>query len=115
MRDGHRCLLTGSFDETSAEKSHELREQRTRQRAGTNVIAACHILNESTMQGVDPTVASENNLMINKVCAVTSPVVSRPHHQRSRQLTPVLPWPFLIPSDLKNSLKMPSEQMVSIV
>ena len=114
-RDGFRCLVTGNFDERSVLKCHKLDDECVRLGAGPTTIAACHILNEATMQGVDPTGASEDIRVINKVCVVIfSSLHSPPQHHWSRPVTPPLPCPFLRPSDLTISQKNFSQQMVSM-
>ena len=83
-------MLTGMFDNISLKRSRELDKLRRDLGASYVTIQACHILNESTMQGVDPTGASDESTVTDKVCAVTaSRAPRRPHHPHasSRQST----------------------------
>ena len=59
------------FDNTSLKRSRELDKLRRDLGASYATIQACHILNESTMQGIDPTGASEDRTVTDKVCALT--------------------------------------------
>lgn len=69
--------MTGFFDELSLEKSLELKLKRKDliskgfigKRTG---LEACHILGESTMQGVDPAGGTKGSAKEAKVCAFTS-------------------------------------------
>jgi hypothetical protein len=80
-RDGYRCLLTGTFDWTSMKKNRQLSEERARLGIGVGPVEACHILSESTMQGVDSTGVNDDVHVMNKVCAVnfSSLPVPPPH------------------------------------
>jgi len=74
------------FDETSVRNNGELYQQCLHLDAGLAVVQACHILNKSTMQGIDPTGGSESDAVTNKVCAVmVSLVLRRPYHPRPSQ------------------------------
>jgi hypothetical protein len=71
-RDGYRCMLTGMFDRTSLKCNRELRQQCDDLPGATaTTVQACHILNESTMRGIDPTGASDVDTVTNKVCTFT--------------------------------------------
>ena len=62
-RDGYRCMITGMFDDGSLEKSAALRNIAKSEGANGVTIHACHILNESTTQGIDPEGnTAENNV-----------------------------------------------------
>ena len=108
-------MLTGQFDKTSVARNSELKELRDTLKASTVSIEACHILNRSTMMGIDPAGTSEGRVVLNKVCPTTvSLVLHCPHHSHpsSRQIgLPVLllfsPILDLKPSST-NSLKMVS-------
>jgi len=65
-RDGHRCLLTGNFNKQSTKNIKEVRDMCISLRAGTCIVAVCHILSESTMRGVDPTGSSEDSRVVDK-------------------------------------------------
>ena len=65
------------FDDTSLKRSRELDKLCLDLGASCATIQACHILNESTMQGVDPTGASEERTVTDNVCAATMSRVSR--------------------------------------
>ena len=62
-RDGYRCMITGMFDDGSLKRSAALRKIAKIEGANGVTIHACHILNESTTQGIDP----EGNTAENKV------------------------------------------------
>ncbi|KAF8258606.1 hypothetical protein EI94DRAFT_1754177 [Lactarius quietus] len=64
-RDGFRCLLTGIFDIKSTQYNQQLLE-RAQLSAGVSTVAACHILSESTMQGIDPTGTSKDVCVMDK-------------------------------------------------
>ena len=66
-RDGFRCMITGMINRKSFESSAALRDVAKRDGASKTIINACHILNESTMQGTDPAGISEDSSVINKV------------------------------------------------
>ena len=52
-RDGFRCMVTGMFDDTSLNKSAELRSIHESLDGGMPItVETCHILNESTTQGI---------------------------------------------------------------
>ena len=112
MRDGFRCILTGVFDYTSTRQNPELDQLRRSINARAATVQACHILNESTMQDVDPTGTSEESTVSNKVCAATVSRVlhcpDRPHLPLRQSMLSQL-CPFSNTSDLevmqKNSLK----------
>jgi len=53
-RDGFRCIITGMINQKSLESSAALRGVAKRDGASMATIKACHILNESTMQGTGP-------------------------------------------------------------
>ncbi|KAF9654326.1 hypothetical protein BDM02DRAFT_3106658 [Thelephora ganbajun] len=77
-RDDYRCILTGMFDRTSLRFSRELDQLRRGLDATFTTIQACHILNESTMQGIDPTGASEDTAVMSKTdYAVTAMSILR--------------------------------------
>jgi hypothetical protein len=69
-RDGFRCMVTGMFDYTSIRKSPELKKMCSDQKTTSATVQACHILNESTMQGIDPSGGSEKTTVVNRVRAV---------------------------------------------
>ncbi|KAF8258603.1 hypothetical protein EI94DRAFT_1754170 [Lactarius quietus] len=71
-RDDFRCLLTGYFDLTSTQDNSQL-DERSRL-AGVCRVAACHILSESTMQGIDPTGASKDVCVMDKTSHAASPM-----------------------------------------
>ena len=62
-RDGYRCMITGMFDRGSLKRSAALRKIAESEGVNGVTIHACHILNESTTQGIDP----EGNKVENKV------------------------------------------------
>ena len=66
-RDGFRCIITGMIDQKSFEDNAALRDVTNRDGASIATVNACHILNESTMQGTDPAGISEDSAVINKV------------------------------------------------
>jgi hypothetical protein len=76
-RDGFRCMVTGMFDGTSMKTNHELRKMCSDLNAFSTTVQASHILNESTMQDIDPAGGSEKTTVINKVCAVAVPRILR--------------------------------------
>jgi len=55
-------MVTGKFDSASIAKSGELSEECDNQGAGETEIQACHIFNESTMQGIVGEDAVENKV-----------------------------------------------------
>jgi len=65
-RDGFRCMITGAFDYTSTQQNSELDQLCLSLDASTVTVQASHILNESTMQGIDPTGSSEESTVTNK-------------------------------------------------
>ena len=69
-RDGFRCMVTGLFDRTSMRQSRTLKQSCVDLGAASATVQACHILSESTMQGVDPAGDSENAATVNKVCGI---------------------------------------------
>ena len=77
-RDGYRCLLTGCFDETSLELYPHLAKECDSLGAIAVAIDACHILSESTVQGVDPTGDSKDGRVVAKVWAIPLPSLSSP-------------------------------------
>jgi len=66
-RDGFRCIITGMINETSLESNAALRDILKRDGASMATINACHILNDSTMQGTDPAGISGESAVTNKV------------------------------------------------
>ena len=60
-------MVTGMFDETSLSKSAALRNMEERDGANGVTVHACHILNESTMQGIDLEAISDHGATVNKV------------------------------------------------
>ena len=71
-RDGFHCMLTGMYDYKSTQQSSELDQLRRSRRARAATVQACHILNQSTMQGVDPTGDSEENTIVQTSYAATA-------------------------------------------
>jgi len=72
-RDGYRCTLTGVFYRTSIPQNRELK--RLCDDIPSTTVQACHILNESTAQGIDFTGSGEITA-VNEVCAdVVSQVI----------------------------------------
>ena len=63
-------MVTGLFDDTSVEQSPALRQSCVDLGTGSATVQACHILNESTMQGVDPVGDGEKDTAANEVCAI---------------------------------------------
>ena len=57
------------FDRTSLRRNHELKQLCDRLGTASTTVQACHILNESTMQGIDPTGTSDKDTVVNKVRA----------------------------------------------
>lgn len=85
-------MLTGMFDLTSVKNNYELAQQCRNLGAGAVTVKTCHILNESTMVGVDPTGISEESAVTNKVCPVTVfRALRRPHHSHLLSRETVLP------------------------
>jgi len=66
-RYGYRCMVSGMIDESSLEKSATLRAISERDGANPISVQACRILNESTMQGIDPEGTSDHDPTVNKV------------------------------------------------
>ena len=66
-RDGFRCMVTGLFDDTSLNKSTELRSMHENLGGMPVTVETCHILNESTTQGIG---TSEKSTVANKVCTI---------------------------------------------
>ncbi|KAF9643386.1 hypothetical protein BDM02DRAFT_3273075 [Thelephora ganbajun] len=62
-RDDFQCMITGSFDETSVKHNAELQAREKDLGGRPTVVEACHILSESTTQGVG---ASEESSVVNK-------------------------------------------------
>ncbi|KAF8257881.1 hypothetical protein EI94DRAFT_1756444, partial [Lactarius quietus] len=62
--NGFRCLLTGAFDKTSTKHSTQLHELS--RLTGVCHLVACHILSESTMQGIDLTGTSKDVRIMDK-------------------------------------------------
>ena len=60
-------MVTGMLDETSLNKSAALQEMAERDGANGVTVHACHILNESTTQGIDPEGISDHSATVNKV------------------------------------------------
>lgn len=66
-RDGFRCMITGMFDAASLEKCAELQAMAQHDNAKLVRVQTCHILNESTMQGIIPAGISKGSAAMNKV------------------------------------------------
>lgn len=60
-------MITGMFDSTSLNDCADLNDMAIRDDIVAVTVETCHILNESTMQGIDPTGASEDVAVVNKV------------------------------------------------
>jgi len=73
-RDGYRCVLTGMFDDTSAQENRKLEQLCVDLGAASTTVEARHISNGLTMQNTDPAGGSEESTTMNKVCrAATAP------------------------------------------
>jgi len=66
-RDGFRCIITGMINKKSLQSNAALRDIAKRDGASTAQVNACHILNESTMQGTDPAGISGESAVTSKV------------------------------------------------
>jgi len=66
-RDGYRCMVSGMFNESSLKKSATLQVMAKRDGANRISVHACHILSESTTQGIDPESTSDHGPTVNKV------------------------------------------------
>lgn len=74
-RDGFRCVLTGMIDKTSLEMNKELvRTVQALHDPVISIVDVCHIVNESTMQGVDPSRDGKGDSVVNKVWAISFPI-----------------------------------------
>ena len=63
------------FNETSVKDMKEVKDMCTSLGATFCMVAACHVLSESTVQGIDPTGSSGTRVEA-KVCAVTLSILS---------------------------------------
>ena len=66
-------MLTGMFDDASLEHNRRLDQLCHDLGATSTTVQACHILNELTMPGIDPTGSSEKGAVTDEVCAITTP------------------------------------------
>ena len=66
-RDDFRCMVTGMLDRTLARRCQPLLDASLRERIKLGEVQTAHILNESTMQGIDPEGASKEGATMNKV------------------------------------------------
>ena len=53
-RDGYWCMVTGRLDLNSVRHCQALGDEAEREHITVAMIETAHILNESTMQGIDP-------------------------------------------------------------
>ena len=60
-------MVTGMFDETSLSKSAALQDMAERDGANGVPVHTCHILNESTTEGIDPEGITDHSAVVNKV------------------------------------------------
>ena len=91
-RDGFRCMLTGMFDLTSTKKNEELAQLCDTMGAFSVVVQTSHILNESTMQDIDPQGGGEKVTVLNKARATdTSRVLCCPPSPTSFSRRNMLP------------------------
>ena len=68
-RDGFRCILTGMFDDVSLLANRGLaREAEASHNSMMSTVTTCYIVNESTMQDVDP--SGDSGSVVNKVWAI---------------------------------------------
>ncbi|KAI9457548.1 hypothetical protein HD554DRAFT_2030008, partial [Boletus coccyginus] len=63
--DGYRCMFTCTFDCNSVSRCTELEAMATLEPVVT--VQTCHILNEPTIQGIDPTGTSKDSAVVNKI------------------------------------------------
>ena len=90
-RDGFRCMVTGMFDYASLKKSAELRSIHESLRGGMPItIETCHILNESTKQGIG---TSDESAVVDKVCTIVESMIHSPHLLPRRSMLLAF-WPL---------------------
>ncbi|KAG6375712.1 hypothetical protein JVT61DRAFT_3287 [Boletus reticuloceps] len=65
-RDGFRCMVTGMLDRSSVGGCQVLLDEAQREDINAVTVEAVHILNESTMQGIEPEGISEDTAAVNK-------------------------------------------------
>ena len=63
-------MVTGLFDDTSMEQNPALEQLCGDLGIAAATVQACHILSESTMQGVDPAGDGKKDTAANKVCGI---------------------------------------------
>ena len=66
-RDGYRCMITGIIDGNSFRHCADLRAIHERDGHVAVAIETAYILNESTMQGIDPAGTSKDSVEVKKV------------------------------------------------
>ena len=112
-RDGFRCVLTGTFNKATLMENSELaRTARTSPNFLINTVVTCHILNVSTMQGVDPSGDGKGGSVANKVWAICHPVPSYNLHILSGRVMPSTVLDFSIALDSGTSSKHSFREMV---
>ncbi|KAF8445072.1 hypothetical protein L210DRAFT_3476143 [Boletus edulis BED1] len=67
-RDGFRCMVTGMLNRSSVDGCPVLLDEAQREDINMVTVEAAHILNESTMHGIDPEGISEGFPAVNKTC-----------------------------------------------
>ena len=115
-RDGFRCVLTGMFDmETLTENSELDRVAEDLPDFPVSTVIACHILNGSTTQGVDPSGDGEGGSVVNKVWAIGLPIPFYNLDLLSRQIMLPMLLAFLIALDSGTSSKHSFGEMVPTI
>lgn len=76
-RDRYRCMVTGMLDYGSVRHCQALKDEAEREHVTVATIETAHILNESTMQGVDSEGTGKVGATENKVqvLSVTEPSI----------------------------------------
>ena len=111
-RDGFRCVLTGTFNMANLEENSELaRMAEASPNFGVSTVVTCHILNESTMQGVDPRGDGKGGSVVNKVWAIGLPVSFHNLPLLPRHIMPTL-FPFSGALGSRTSSKHSFREMV---
>ena len=76
VRDGFRCMITGSFDRTSVDGNLEVQSLCKKIGGSRVVVQACHIVGEALMQGIGQTVVVKN-----KVCTIVESLTVHSLHR----------------------------------
>lgn len=112
-RDGFQCVLTGMFNEVSLMSNSDLaREAEASGNPVIGTVITCHIMNESTMQGVDPSGDGKGDSVVNKVRAIGLPTPFHNLHLSSRQIMPPMLLAFLSALDSRTTSKRSLRKMV---